>query len=322
MSEVQATSKPGRSGPGWLRVTLLWLSGLLILFLLVRSISPGDVGRTLLDINVGLLGWAALFAGLATLVGAFNSYLLLTARRETPFRGYLVYFWIAWAFGLVLPGQVGDVGVLSWAMRSRGFRLTHSLGRLFLDKLVSLAVIGGIALYGLLDVLGQLDIAFDRLWWLLALAALACAALYIGWHIPLARTWLQHGIAVVLEAVDTARSFPRRLLVNLVLTVAKILIQAFSFWLVCLSVGLQDLHFLLLLKLMAIGSIVAYLPVSMNGVGTVELVAVAVFSLYGYSSAGVLSAYLASRLLFLSLAWIPTFLFILWRAHEKALSTN
>jgi hypothetical protein len=57
--------------------------------------------------------------------------------------------------------------------------------------------------------------------------------------------------------------------------------------------------------------LVAYLPVSFNGIGTVELAGVALFGTVGVPAAAVFSGYMALRAMVLVIAWVPAGLFLL-----------
>ncbi len=284
---------------------LLWLVSAVLLLVLVRALSPGEVGGIMRSADPWLLSWAVVLVAASTVLGAFNSFMLVTIRHHIGFVAYLKLFWMAWAVGLVLPGQVGDMGVLSWMMKKEGMRWTHSLGRLFVDKLISLGVIASFAAWGLLAVLHRLEFAGNNLRWGLAAALLAALAAGLAWRSPRARRWLQHVLDVMEESLRVTREHPWRVLANLLLTVVKVLVLSAAFWLICRAAGMATLTFPLLVQLMALGSLVAYLPLSMNGVGTVELAAIALFSLYGFDSKAVLAAYLMTRVLILLLAWLP-----------------
>ena len=290
------------------KILALWLSGLLILGWLISIISPAELGNVLRGVDGSLVLLATLLSLVSTVLGACNSYLFVSINHPVGMRAWLGYFWLGWAVGLVLPGQVGDVGLMSWLMKRRGMRWTHSLGRLFLDKLVSLAVMASLALWGLLDVLGRLELAQQSFFTGLFCLVLGVVMLALSFRLPLVRRVVEHALNVLREAAGVARRHPLRLLLNIVLTLLKVVILCLSFWYVFKAVGLDTLPFTLLLRLMAVGSVVAYLPLSMNGVGTVEFTALALFSLYGYEPAGVLAAYLVARAMTLALAWIPALL--------------
>jgi len=294
------------------KVLLLWVASLLILMFLVRAISPYDVGSRIRAVDGFWLVWAAVFACAATLLGAINSYLLVTISHRINFSAYVGFFWVAWACGLVLPGQVGDMGVLSWLMKRNGMRWTHSLGRLFLDKLVSLFIIATVAACGLLSVLDRLELTYHKLWWGLGGVLVVALSLALAWRVPAAQRWLQHALNVLGESAGIARRHPLRMFCNIILTTVKVVVLSLSFWFVFKSVGLLELPFLLLFQLMAVSSIVAYLPLSMNGVGTVEVAGVTLFSIFGVDAAAVLSGYLVSRMMTLVLAWLPSLLGLAW----------
>jgi uncharacterized membrane protein YbhN (UPF0104 family) len=118
---------------------------------------------------------------------------------------------------------------------------------------------------------------------------------------------------VLRELLETWRRHPRLLLVNFLLTWVKIGLTGFSYWCIFRSLGYDSLGSFEVLPPMAASSLVAYLPVTFNGLGTVELTGMALFAAIGLPEEGVLIAYLLLRLLVYTLAWVPVGLWLLTR---------
>jgi uncharacterized membrane protein YbhN (UPF0104 family) len=51
--------------------------------------------------------------------------------------------------------------------------------------------------------------------------------------------------------------------------------------------------------------LIAYVPISFNGLGTVEVSAIALFGAAGVEAAAVVSTYVALRLITMAVAWLP-----------------
>ncbi len=56
------------------------------------------------------------------------------------FLSFLRIYWIAWAVGLVSPGQVGDLATVGTNLSRRGVDWRGTVGRSLLDKGITLSV--------------------------------------------------------------------------------------------------------------------------------------------------------------------------------------
>jgi uncharacterized membrane protein YbhN (UPF0104 family) len=215
-----------------------------------------------------------------------------------------------------VPGQIGDVATLTVLMQRRGLHWPTSLGRTLLDKLISLAVIGGFAAWGLRDVLPALRFTPMSA---LAVAAGVCILALAAW---LAIRILKHGSpdtvrpsdalrTTVTEIALSARQNPGRTVSNVILTVLKFGCIVIAYWCVFRALGQNQLEYLRALPLVAISALVAYIPVSFNGLGTVEFAGIWLFGTAGVPEVAVLSAYLLLRVVVLTIAWLPVSLGLL-----------
>jgi uncharacterized membrane protein YbhN (UPF0104 family) len=98
---------------------------------------------------------------------------------------------------------------------------------------------------------------------------------------------------------------------NLALTILKFGCSVLAFWCVFCALGEGQLAYLHTLPLVAISALVAYIPVSFNGLGTVEFAGIWLFGGAGIAKATVLSAYLLVRVIVLTIAWLPVSLALL-----------
>jgi uncharacterized membrane protein YbhN (UPF0104 family) len=84
-----------------------------------------------------------------------------------------------------------------------------------------------------------------------------------------------------------------------------------AYWMAFSALGEKGHAFWAVTSLAMAAGLVAYLPISLNGIGTVEASGVAVFGILGIPPATVLAAYLVLRLLVFAVAWIPTAIWLL-----------
>lgn len=250
--------------------------------------------------------WALAAAGLmcvATVIGAGALYLLLNTERVLSFRSFLPLYWTAWAVGMVFPGQVGDMVSITVVLQRRGMAPAVTLGRTIADKLVSLLLMMAFALWAVRQRISPL-----------LFAALVLGALLVGVLLlmllrpggPLARHRLAQFLGKALrEALTVGRRYPGLIAINFALTSVKICLNGLAYWCMFQAFGFHAAPAWDVVTLVAVSSLVAYIPISFNGVGTAEVAGVALFATVGVTPPAVLASYLVLRAIGLSLAWIP-----------------
>lgn len=305
----QAASKVMPRPSGRLKA-ILTLCGMGLLVCMIAWIGPTAVWDRLKSIDLVYLSvaLAAIVAG--TVISAINSYLICGASQVMTFFEYLRAFWVAWAVGLVVPGQVGDMLTLNQVLRRRGMPLSQSVARTSVDKIVSLlcALLVASQIFRLGDALVLQTLSWTASALLLGLIAFLALSLWLLHHISrftFRRRWIVGAVATAAEVVRMVLVHPWLILLNVVLSLVKIGLTGLSYWLVVR--GLTGM-FLSLTKvtIAAISSgLIAYLPLSANGIGTVEIAGTGLFGAVGLGVDIVLSMYLVLRLANVLLAWIP-----------------
>jgi uncharacterized membrane protein YbhN (UPF0104 family) len=268
-----------------------------------------DPARTVAALRSVSWQWLFPIAGaifVSTILGAVNLYLFIGRDGRIRWRDFLPVYWAGWAMGLVVPGQIGDVGSIAALLRRYDFDWHQTLGSAGLDKLISFAVMALLGTTGAAIVLGSRNGAP------IALGAIACAAAggYLAIRRRARRCATGQGLFAVtgrsiVELETTARRHPWRVVANLVLTLAKIAALGFAYWCTFSGLGSRQYDYGLLTLLMAASALVAYIPVSLNGIGTVEAAGIWLFGKIGIAAHTVLAAYLLLRALVLILAWVP-----------------
>jgi uncharacterized protein (TIRG00374 family) len=293
--------------------------GLTLLTILAGYFDVRQIANTLTDIDLRLVTAAALLIAIATVLGAINAYLLVDLEGRLTYVGFLPLYWLSWAVGLIFPGQVGDVASLAALLHRRGIKLSASIGRSLADKLVSFVLMLTFAAYGL-ATLPSFRLSHD---WLTVvpvflLATAWCCRRRIFQWLNLRYDKMANFAAHTLhEVASVARNHPRRLIINIVLTTAKVVFTGASYWCVFRALGYEGISLWPVIFLAAASSIVAYLPISFNGIGTVEVTGIMLFSELGLPHTAVLSGYLALRVAVLLLAWIPAGLWLLATLRQQ-----
>jgi uncharacterized membrane protein YbhN (UPF0104 family) len=296
----------------WLRLGI----GLLVLAGLIVYLTPRALLAQLIQVEPGWLAAAAGAIVISALIGSYALYLLISRDHVLPYRRFLGAYWMSWGVGLVVPGQVGDVAMLTVLMQRRGLHWPTSLGRSLLDKLISLAVLCGFAAWGLFALLPAVRVTAAQIAVGAAGLCLIGLTLWFAWRHASPGV---HGRNRLLEAIRTttreisnsALQHPGRTAANLVLTILKFGCSVLAYWCVFRALGQSQPAYLHTLPLVAISALVAYIPVSFNGLGTVEFAGIWLFGTAGIGKTAVLSAYLLLRFMVLTIAWLPVSLALL-----------
>ena len=273
-------------------------------------------------LNPVWLGLAAFSIVCSTLMGAFNVYLLGHQRNVMSLSRFIPLYWIAWAIGLIFPGQIGDMAALSAMLKKKGMDMHASLGRLLLDKMISLLVISLFALWGIATVISWDTTLFTPgylLFMVIAMVALLVVArrkikVYLHAFLPRIAQFVGN---IGLEFDLIFKGSLARVFLNLIITVVKTMLSGFAYWCVFAGFGYTQGDFIQFVGLVAASSVVAYLPISVNGIGTAEITGIVLFSKIGIPDATILSVYLTLRVTVLVLAWLPTGLLLMFMREKS-----
>ncbi len=276
--------------------------------------------------------WAAASAALilsSTLIGAYNSHLFIGRDGAVPWAVFLPVYWVGWALNLIVPGQVGDIAGISALLRARHLPWHISVGRSLLDKVITIVMMAVCAAAGLL--LAWHD--FRSRWPPLAYRTeagfwLVASGLVVGTTVLLIAALKSGRPGVVRfrrffsdtahELLATARHHPQRVLLNFMFTAVKIFVTGAAYWCMFRAFGEEGAGIISVTLIAAASSLVAYIPISVNGIGTVEIAGVLLFGALQLPAATVVSAYLMLRVLVLILAWVPAGLWLLLRSDTPA----
>lgn len=285
-----------------------------LLTVLLLFVDAKTVWDQISKLNVSWMAVSAFSLIIVGLIGATNLYLFINREGKIKFSEFLPIYWVSWAFSLVVPGQLGDLFSLSALMRRYGLCWKITLGRVLVDKLISLTVL---AVLGVTALVQLLDSWFLSPWMLplligvvFGIFAIRRLADYGAGRLGRIAKMIEE---VICELLTTLRHAPSQVAFNIVLTWMKIGLTGFAYLAMFNAVGENSVTLLQVLPLMAASALVAYIPISFNGLGTVELTGIILFSLIGVTEAVVLATYLSLRLLLLALAWLPSSLWIVSR---------
>ena len=298
------------------------LLGISILGMVIFYIDIDKILANLQSAEIIWIGWAFLLTTLAVLIGALNLNLLISHGNHVPLHLFIPIYWTSWAFSLVIPGQLGDLFSLPILLRRYGINWHTSLGRAIIDKTTSLCVLLFLAAWGISQTLEAYLIEWSFFIYLLTgvvailLPSILICRNRLTVH-PLLSRVCHHLLHLLHEVKITLYEQPWRVVVNFMITWIKVGLIGLSYWAVFSALGHTELSIMSVIPLMAASSLVAYLPISFNGLGTVEFAAILLFSSQNIDSATVLTAYLILRGIALTLAWLPAAIWLLTRPAEE-----
>lgn len=296
--------------------------GLLLLIALLWYFDLAKVAQQFATLDPLWVMLTATLIVVSTLISAVNLHLFMNQEGTLPFAKFLPLYWASWAIGIVFPGQVGDVASIAAMLKRRGIAWQVSLGRSLLDKLISFTLMLVIALASL-PALVRVEWNFSRLVIALAMSTTLLTICYLGrnqivryfdpasdrWRGFVARTWEQ--------MVATVTRSPGKVVINFFLSATRILITGLAYWSMFAALQYTNLDIVKVIPMVAMTSVVAYLPISFNGIGTVEITGIMLFATLGIAPASILSAYLALRLLVICLAWFPAAIWLLTSTEHR-----
>jgi len=272
-----------------------WAAGATLLGILVLAAGPARLVDTLGRASPAWIAAIALLACTWLLLGALNVWLLL--RRLVPVRpGLFARAYVAsWAASLVIPGQLGDATQVV-LLRRAGVPATSSAAAYVLDKVVSLTWLMLVAAYGI----GRYTRYRPAVWLLGAVVIGGSAGITLMLLLRVRSgtpPWLQRGLSTAgrtLSQVAQFRAHPALVGTNFTLTVVKWLFTTALYLAAFRAVGVP-VGFEAAATIPVMSSLVGYLPLTVAGIGSMELTGVVLFGTLGVAPASVLSAYLLLR---------------------------
>jgi uncharacterized membrane protein YbhN (UPF0104 family) len=293
--------------------------GLVLLVGLIWFANPTRVLDALRYADSGWIVVALVVILMSTTLGAVNSYLIAAPGPTLRFKHFLCAYWVAWAFGQVVPGQVADLVGMSLFLRKRGLALPTAVGRLGVDKLISLFCT--LLLSAALMLVFTAPVA--RLAGVLGVGA---AGVLVVTYLA-SRRWRggvttgsglrTHFVNSMLEAHRVIATRPFVVVTNVLLTLIKLFAIGVCYWAVFHAFHAAPGNLFEVTVTANSAGLIAYVPVSANGLGTVEAGGLYLFGLRGVAAPVVVATYLLLRFANLALAWVGAALVLLVRIWRR-----
>ncbi len=305
-------------------ISSAWIKAVIGLVLLILIINFVDSDKALLSLKHMHIKWLFYIIACimcATFIGAFSAYLLMNRKGNIKWSLFLPIYWLAWAFSLVTPGQIGDIATITSLLKKQNIDWHLSLGRSLLDKLISFVIMTSLAITGLyITSIQHLNYErFNTVYY--SLIPLSGMVIYlfhsrIYYFFSPSHSGIRGLIGkTFLEAKLTVKLHFTKVITNIILTSIKILLIGVAYWCMFRALG-GDINLLEVVLLVPASALIAYLPISFNGIGTVEVTAVYLFNNIGLSTTTIITSYLILRIIVLLIAWIPAGIWIVVRTYN------
>lgn len=271
---------------------------ILLLIILIYYVKSDKLIESLLKAWIPYLVLAVFYQFASIVVGSINQYILFQPFLSFPFKRFAQSYFKAFIAGLLFPGQMGDVSIVVF-LKTEGLYYSQSLAVYIWDKCISFILYLGIALAVLAGLMGYPKLLSLIL--LLGFAALSALFLFSLFKFKLFKSferWRERFVQLAQNTVSQIFTYGRehstRLLVNCILTCFKFLLVILCYYAVFTSFGYSLSIWKVGLSSMASG-IVAYVPISIHGIGTVEAIAMWILGRLNISPSDVLSGFLVLR---------------------------
>lgn len=281
--------------------------GIIILFGLLYYFGFEGVVNTWKQYNCYWLIPAIGAIAISTILGSYNLYMLISKNSSLVFSSFFKVYWLSWAAGLLIPGQIGDMLSLSYWLHKKGLNWKTVSALSLIDKLITLLWTLLFASIGFFTVLSNQTYDSEKVELLITGAIiLTCIICFIGvtfkkfYFLPLKKS-----LCKWKALIDRSRKV---LLINFLLTPLKITLLSIAYLSVLNAAGVSIFFVWDVLLLVCLSSLISYIPISFNGIGTVELTGIAVFGTFGIEPEVILSVFLSLRLLVIVMAWTPCIL--------------
>ena len=282
------------------RSTVAKLSlSLLILGLLVYQVGLANLLQALSQATLWMVLLVLAFLFFNLLLASVNFALLLRPFHRIPLRQLYYYNLLSWSLGLFIPGRVGEFALVHFFQR-KGIPLGRGFAITVLDKMITFFVVAFTAVFAAFLFFSS----SDALLFLALVLLFFLGALFFVFSSPgraFVRTVFLRRFSSQLAGFSKTLFFyvrkrPDLIGWNVLVTIIKMLsiggLNALLFW----AYG-QQISFLAVFLISMLLLVATLLPITFNGVGVAEGLAVFLYALYVVDPAVILAVQLLPRII-------------------------
>ena len=271
---------------------LQYILGIGLLLYLIYRIGPSRIVDTMLSLNLVSLLFVFLLVYASLFCMALGLYYF--AKPAFPLRLRDVYTdtVLTWAFTTFGPGRAGEF-LLIYFFKQKGMPLGQASAIVVLDKIISIVLMAGLALLGLVLLVPQAPV-FE--WTLLTIVGLFGVILFLSsWGRRFIRTYILRRFSSLFSGFGKTLSLllyehTGAITLNFALTILKTVLTAGVYIVLFWGFGLS-VDPLYTVLIFCVFTIAQGIPVTMNGLGIREGIGIWLYSYLGVDSSTTLAVF-------------------------------
>ena len=293
----------------------------LLLFLCLRKINVRELPGLFQSINLNYLPYIFSLNLVFVFLGATNISILINSIKKIPFLKIIRFYSFCWCLTLISPGQLGDAALLLFFKKENiPFHNTSSI--YLVDKIITLSIYLGISIFGILFFMRDLEyvLLYFLLFLLTGFLLSGCVLIILKIFQKNFNTnkFYKFIINTLRDIISLGKKQYLVVFLNFFLTLIKIMVMVLMYFMAFHAFH-TDVRPLNLLFITVIASLVAYIPISLGGVGVVEFCAIYLWGSLGVNKEAVLATYALLRINNVILSFL---LFLYFTIKYKGLKIN
>ena len=286
--------------------------GLIILALLIDYVGFGRVYDTLVSMNLYYLPLIILIFILNFIIGAMNIKIFIDPlKHKLGFWKIFKYSFFSWSVGLFIPGKIGEFSLIYFLKKDK-IPMGESLVIAILDKVITLIVLVIISSFFFFFFSNQMKGFLFFFFFFILIASFFLLVLspdirgMIKRYILKKHSKLFKGFSKTF--IYYLKNKKKIIFINFLLTFLKWITASLIIFFLFKSFS-QSINFFNVFIINATIIIISLIPLSISGLGTMELSAIFFYQHVGISNDITFTVYLAARLLSYLFAAISLFLY-------------
>ena len=262
------------------------LVSIFALFILFQLVDINSTVEVFQDINYLVLPIIFLLIIVNILLYVFNVFISLRGvsliQKEKFARIFVDYLYI-WSFGLFLPGKIGELGIIP--LLKHKYKVPYKFGGvavIFPKIMMVLVLMACVFLFGATYI--ALDFNFSLIFLVLLLfiiLVILCVCLY--------RRDFFLRFKIIKELIDNKKKLifffkPKQLLLLITIAILRFVAVVFAFYLAFMAFGFYP-EFSAIVLAVALSQVIAFIPISTNGLGIREASFAGVMLFFGVPAA-------------------------------------
>lgn len=284
--------------------------GITILFFYLQKIGVNNIINNFSHVRLNLILIMIILLMLWIAAGALNIKIMLTKLIKEEYIHIFHIYCKANTISLIIPGQVGDAVIINF-FRKYSIPISQGATIFGIDKIITLFWYTIFSIYGMLLI--NVDIIYinkakENAPLTIALIIVISITIIITIYTLYSNVpeRIQNWLTLARNYIKISK---QEILIDWGITLIRTLLLGGAYWLAIKSFSpSQSPSFIQALCLSIMGGMVAYIPISFNGLGTVEAAHIFLFNKIGIEAGPILSAILSLRVIMIIVLILGLFL--------------